>query len=314
MKIVNKDIPIQQIKISPLHWSRTITNEDVEELADNIEKLGQVHQIVVRPMGKAKRFYELLSGERRLRAQQKLGAKKVRCAIINYDDAEAYLWSLSEGLQVKRPDSTEWQKAAKLFTDKWSERYGEEEPEEEEAPAPTPKAKKNGSKMPASLGPSKRGRKKTVRGKAIDEGAKAAGVTPKTFRKAVVREENLIISAVRALEKGTISVEQADRLATLSVAEQRQQLPLMIRETQKETKTRINNETKARAEGDSAVARELLDDLLVDARQLYGKAKDLNAFLNGRDVDYPTLRRADLATGRACLQEMQELLTFVTSD
>ncbi len=64
-KIQDKKIKLSQIRLSPRGFKRTANQQRIEELADSIDKVGQLNQLTVRPMGTGGRYFELLAGHRR---------------------------------------------------------------------------------------------------------------------------------------------------------------------------------------------------------------------------------------------------------
>ena len=89
-------IPVGEIEPSP-YQPRTIVDEErSDELCQTIRMHGIIQPIVVRRTG---RFYELIAGERRLRAVKKLGLPSIPAVIREMDDSQAAAASLIENLQ-----------------------------------------------------------------------------------------------------------------------------------------------------------------------------------------------------------------------
>ncbi len=92
-----RDIPINQIRPNP-HQPRTNFNaEAIEQLADSIRDVGVLQPLVVRPKGDKQ--YELVAGERRLRAAKHAGLKTVPVTVRDLTDAESFEIALIENLQ-----------------------------------------------------------------------------------------------------------------------------------------------------------------------------------------------------------------------
>lgn len=72
-------------------------DEELEELAESIAENGLLQPITVRKLSQSR--YELISGERRLRAFNYLKIDKVPCIIINCDDKQSSVFALIENLQ-----------------------------------------------------------------------------------------------------------------------------------------------------------------------------------------------------------------------
>ena len=80
-------LPTEQIKTGRFQ-PRTIINEKaLEELKASIQKSGVIVPVIVRPT--ASGTYELVAGERRLRATQLLGIQEVPSIIKTLSDQEA---------------------------------------------------------------------------------------------------------------------------------------------------------------------------------------------------------------------------------
>ena len=90
------EIPIKSVVTSPYQPRRDIDSKQVEELAESIRAEGLLQPIVVRTKGKQ---YELIAGERRLRAFKFLNRKEIPARVINASDASSATLALIENLQ-----------------------------------------------------------------------------------------------------------------------------------------------------------------------------------------------------------------------
>ena len=91
-----EDIDISSIEPSP---SNCRSNTDpIEDLANSISEKGLLQPIVIRNKDS---HYEIVSGNRRLRACRSLGLRKILCHIVELDDKEAFEVSLIENIQRK---------------------------------------------------------------------------------------------------------------------------------------------------------------------------------------------------------------------
>lgn len=70
----------------------------IAELADSIASEGLLQPIVVRPL-EGGRSYELIAGERRWRAHQKLGLKTIHARVMDASDSSSAVISLIENIQ-----------------------------------------------------------------------------------------------------------------------------------------------------------------------------------------------------------------------
>lgn len=75
---------------------RQFSNEGLQELAQSISAYGILQPLTVRKQGKE---YELVAGERRLRAAKLAGLRQVPCLIAQVGDKDAGLLALIENLQ-----------------------------------------------------------------------------------------------------------------------------------------------------------------------------------------------------------------------
>ena len=90
-------ILISQIVTNPFQPRINFNQEKLNELATSIEQLGVIQPITVRKMQEKK--FQLISGERRLRASQILGIKKIPAFIRIANDKEMLEMALVENIQ-----------------------------------------------------------------------------------------------------------------------------------------------------------------------------------------------------------------------
>ena len=91
------DIPIVLIRPCRSQARRFFDEEEMAALTKSIDENGILQPITVRKISPAE--YELVAGERRLRAASKCGMKKIPCIIVCCDDRQAGVLSLIENLQ-----------------------------------------------------------------------------------------------------------------------------------------------------------------------------------------------------------------------
>ena len=80
-------IPIVQIRPCRTQARRIFRQEDLKELAESIKQNGILQPLTVRKVSIVE--YELISGERRLRAAAMCGKSKVPCYVIICNDEQA---------------------------------------------------------------------------------------------------------------------------------------------------------------------------------------------------------------------------------
>lgn len=91
------DIPAENIRPNPHQPRSDFKEEALEQLATSIKKHGLIQPITVRHIGE-KRF-ELISGERRLRATKLAGLQKIPAYIREADDEQIIAFALIENIQ-----------------------------------------------------------------------------------------------------------------------------------------------------------------------------------------------------------------------
>ena len=90
-------IRVDKITLNPYQPRKIFEMEQLEELAQSIKEYGVIQPITVR-----KNFiggYELISGERRLRASKLAGLSTVPCIVIDADENDSAIIALLENLQ-----------------------------------------------------------------------------------------------------------------------------------------------------------------------------------------------------------------------
>jgi len=106
-------IPVEEIQPSPFNTRGEIHEEGLESLVQSIRETGLVEPLKVRKIPEGSlAAYELVIGERRLRALQILGVEYARCIVCEMGDVEVLLeqWSENE----EREDISDYGKAQKL--------------------------------------------------------------------------------------------------------------------------------------------------------------------------------------------------------
>ena len=93
-----KSIPIVQIARNPFQPRHEFNAEDLAELEESLKASGLLQPITVRRRP-AKDGFELIAGERRLRAATKLGWKEIPAIIKDIDDKTILTLALVENLQ-----------------------------------------------------------------------------------------------------------------------------------------------------------------------------------------------------------------------
>lgn len=99
-------IPLGRIRPNPQQPRRSFDEEDLAELAASIRSCGILQPLTVRRAGEG---YELVAGERRLRAARIAGLREVPCLVAQVGEEDSALLALMENLQ--RRDLDCWEEA-----------------------------------------------------------------------------------------------------------------------------------------------------------------------------------------------------------
>ena len=91
-------IPLKKIYLANLQVRKKFNQESLEQLSKSIKNNGLVQPIILRKSKKNDDF-ELIAGERRLRAARILKLDKIPSIVINVDDKKAFEIGLIENLQ-----------------------------------------------------------------------------------------------------------------------------------------------------------------------------------------------------------------------
>lgn len=90
-------IPIHMIKTNPYQPRRNFDSESIGELAESVKKYGVIQPITVRKLDNE--CYELISGERRVRACSMAGMLKIPAIVTNLSDNDSAVVALIENIQ-----------------------------------------------------------------------------------------------------------------------------------------------------------------------------------------------------------------------
>lgn len=123
------ELDLEAIEINPFQPRTSFNEETLRELASSIKELGVIQPITVRKSGYNK--YQLVSGERRLRASKLIGLKTIPSYIRIANDQESLEMALVENIQRQDLDPIEialsYQRLIediKLTQEQMSERVG----------------------------------------------------------------------------------------------------------------------------------------------------------------------------------------------
>ena len=102
-------LPVDAIAPNPYQPRQTFAREELDELAQSIRALGVLQPLTVR---KGEGGWELVAGERRLRAARLAGLDRVPCLSVRVDGQTTSLLALVENVQ--RTDLDFWEEALAL--------------------------------------------------------------------------------------------------------------------------------------------------------------------------------------------------------
>ena len=109
-------LPPRSIRPNPAQPRSVFREEPLQELAESIRRHGILQPLSVRRMGVQ---YELIAGERRLRAAQLAGLTEIPCIVMNMDDKESGMTALVENLQRQDLDFIEEAKGISTLMEQW---------------------------------------------------------------------------------------------------------------------------------------------------------------------------------------------------
>lgn len=91
-----QQVPLSKIKPNPFQPRKTFRAEDLQDLVQSVKEKGILQPIVVRKKGD---LWEIIAGERRYRAAQKLGHLTIPVIEVTASDVESLELALIENLQ-----------------------------------------------------------------------------------------------------------------------------------------------------------------------------------------------------------------------
>lgn len=110
-------LPARAIRPNPAQPRSIFNDEALRELSDSIRQHGILQPLSVRRVGTS---YELIAGERRLRAAQLAGLTEIPCIIMSMDDRESAMTAMVENLQRQDLDFLEEAMGIARLMEDWS--------------------------------------------------------------------------------------------------------------------------------------------------------------------------------------------------
>ncbi|MCB1486170.1 MAG: ParB/RepB/Spo0J family partition protein [Bauldia sp.] len=94
-----KTLPVEFLRPNPRNPRKDFSASELDDLAASVKERGVVQPILVRQVGGGGDNYEIIAGERRWRAAQKVGLHNVPVVILEVTDSEALELAIIENVQ-----------------------------------------------------------------------------------------------------------------------------------------------------------------------------------------------------------------------
>lgn len=111
--VMSQDVPVDRIRPNPYQARREFN--DLDELAEAIRQQGFISRLRVRPDPTEQGFFQLVYGERRLRAAEQAGLVNLPCDIAAHSDRELIEIGLVENIQRQDLNPLEEARAFQTF-------------------------------------------------------------------------------------------------------------------------------------------------------------------------------------------------------
>ena len=109
-------LPAKNIRPNPAQPRQVFREDSLMELCESIRRHGILQPLSVRRIGTG---YELIAGERRLRAGIMAGLTEIPCIVMNMNDQESGMVALVENLQRQDLDFIEEARGISLLMSNW---------------------------------------------------------------------------------------------------------------------------------------------------------------------------------------------------
>jgi ParB family chromosome partitioning protein len=109
-------LPVAQIRQNPHQPRKSFDEEEIAHLCESIRNHGVLQPLVVRQVGEE---YQLIAGERRLRAAQKVGLAAVPVHVVNFNDQQVLEAALVENIQRSDLNPIEKAQGFKDYLDRY---------------------------------------------------------------------------------------------------------------------------------------------------------------------------------------------------
>lgn len=109
-------LPVEKIRPNPYQPREDFKVEEMQDLVNSIQEKGVIQPILVRRKGDA---FELIAGERRLRAAKEIGLKNIPVVIKDVDDKDSLELALIENIQRQQLNTIEEARAYQYLINKF---------------------------------------------------------------------------------------------------------------------------------------------------------------------------------------------------
>ena len=110
-------LPAGRIRPNPAQPRKIFREESLRELSDSIREHGVIQPLSVRRIGNS---YELIAGERRLRAAKLAGLTEIPCIVMAMDEKESAMAAMVENLQRQDLDFIEEARGIAYLMEHWT--------------------------------------------------------------------------------------------------------------------------------------------------------------------------------------------------
>jgi len=114
------EVELKRVKPSGLNPRTAPDPQKLAELAQSMKEIGLIQPVLLRPKGEG---FEVVVGERRVKAAEKAGLKKIPAVIRKVPDDNALEMILIENIQREGLSDVEKGKTAKLLTERFPKKY-----------------------------------------------------------------------------------------------------------------------------------------------------------------------------------------------
>jgi ParB family transcriptional regulator, chromosome partitioning protein len=110
-------LPVERIEHNPYQPRKLFDEEEIAHLSESIRNHGVLQPLVVRQLGEQ---FQLIAGERRLRAAQKAGLAEVPVHVVDFNDQQVIEAALAENIQRSDLNPIEKAQGFKDYLDRFN--------------------------------------------------------------------------------------------------------------------------------------------------------------------------------------------------